>query len=107
MELVEVTTKPRLAMFRMKFVEGVPESLPLAALKVSPFRPPEFVRLLLTRGLLKLALKRTMSLLKVLEFVNVDVVTTDVCPRFVFALVVMIVFVDELFLPLVMLERLV
>jgi len=38
-KLVEVTTKPRLDMFRMKFVEGIPESLPLAALKVSPFVP--------------------------------------------------------------------
>ena len=78
MELVEVTTKPRFDMFRMKFVEGIPESLPLAALKVSPFVPPGAVRLLLTMGLVKLALKRTMLLLKVLEFVNVDVVTLDV-----------------------------
>lgn len=68
-KLVAVTTKPRLDMFRIKLVEGIPESVPLAALKVSPFRPASPVRLLLTTGLVKLASKRTMLLLKVLEFV--------------------------------------
>lgn len=68
-KLDAVTTNPRLDMLRMKFVEGTPKSLPPDALKMSPFRPVGPVRLLLTTGFVKLALKRTMSLLKVLEFV--------------------------------------
>lgn len=67
--LVVVTTNPRLDIFRTKLVVGIPKSLPSDGLKMSPFVPDKLVRLLLTRGLVKLAPICTISLLKVLEFV--------------------------------------